>query len=52
MNRETFDIQPIGRFYGSSAAIRRPKVGLQDLISSPYLKSLLIFVPGDCMLFL
>ncbi|KAL5337084.1 RAI1 like PD-XK nuclease-domain-containing protein [Aspergillus crustosus] len=25
MNRETFDIQPIGRFYGSSAAIRRPK---------------------------
>ncbi|OJJ52592.1 hypothetical protein ASPSYDRAFT_164387 [Aspergillus sydowii CBS 593.65] len=25
MNRNTFDIQPIGRFYGSSAAIRRPK---------------------------
>ncbi|KAL2862991.1 DXO/RAI1 family decapping nuclease [Aspergillus lucknowensis] len=25
MNRETFDIQPIGRFYGSSATIRRPK---------------------------
>ncbi|KAL2837276.1 RAI1-domain-containing protein [Aspergillus pseudodeflectus] len=25
MNRRVFDIQPIGRFYGSSAAIRRPK---------------------------
>ncbi|KAL4967256.1 DXO/RAI1 family decapping nuclease [Aspergillus stella-maris] len=25
MNRTAFDIQPIGRFYGSSAAIRRPK---------------------------
>ncbi|KAL3455703.1 RAI1 like PD-XK nuclease-domain-containing protein [Aspergillus heterothallicus] len=25
MNRAAFDIQPIGRFYGSSAAIRRPK---------------------------
>ncbi|KAL2786056.1 RAI1 like PD-XK nuclease-domain-containing protein [Aspergillus keveii] len=25
MNRRAFDIQPIGRFYGSSAAIRRPK---------------------------
>ncbi|KAL4877661.1 RAI1 like PD-XK nuclease-domain-containing protein [Aspergillus karnatakaensis] len=25
MNRNTFDIQPIGRFYGSSTAIRRPK---------------------------
>ncbi|KAL4899254.1 hypothetical protein BDW74DRAFT_117437 [Aspergillus multicolor] len=25
MNREAFDIQPIGRFYGSSAAIRRPR---------------------------
>ncbi|KAL3479433.1 RAI1 like PD-XK nuclease-domain-containing protein [Aspergillus californicus] len=25
MNRTSFDIQPIGRFYGSSTAIRRPK---------------------------
>ncbi|PYI23292.1 RAI1-domain-containing protein [Aspergillus violaceofuscus CBS 115571] len=25
MDREVFDIQPIGRFYGASAAIRRPK---------------------------
>ncbi|KAL4976175.1 decapping nuclease rai1 [Aspergillus desertorum] len=25
MNRETFDIQPIGRFYGSCTAIRRPR---------------------------
>ncbi|KAL4944721.1 hypothetical protein BDV06DRAFT_232678 [Aspergillus oleicola] len=25
MNRTAFDIQPIGRFHGSSAAIRRPK---------------------------
>ncbi|PWY83045.1 RAI1-domain-containing protein [Aspergillus heteromorphus CBS 117.55] len=25
MDRKAFDIQPIGRFYGSSAAIRRPK---------------------------
>ncbi|RDW83968.1 DXO/RAI1 family decapping nuclease [Aspergillus mulundensis] len=25
MNREAFDIQPIGRFYASSAAIRRPR---------------------------
>ncbi|KAF9892179.1 decapping endonuclease targeting mRNA [Aspergillus nanangensis] len=25
MNRKSFDIQPIGRFYGSNTAIRRPK---------------------------
>ncbi|GAB1197320.1 decapping endonuclease targeting mRNA [Aspergillus pseudonomiae] len=25
MNQSTFDIQPIGRFYGSNATIRRPK---------------------------
>lgn len=28
MDRKAFDIQPIGRFYEASAAIRRPKVSL------------------------
>lgn len=55
MDRRVFDIQPIGRFYGTGTSIRRPKVCLTSFFSlavATGIQAQSNILPGDRLLFI